>query len=59
MVKSGRDWQCKKAAQKLDIQRYNLKKANERDVKEQYQVTTTNKSAALENLDDNEDIYRA
>jgi hypothetical protein len=30
--------------------RFDLKKLNEGDVKEQYQVTTRNKFAALENL---------
>jgi hypothetical protein len=33
----------------MDMKRLNLKKLNEREVKEQYQVTITNKSAALEN----------
>jgi hypothetical protein len=40
----------KQAAQKIDTERFNLKKLNEGDVKEQYQLTIRNKSAALENL---------
>jgi glycine betaine/choline ABC-type transport system substrate-binding protein len=49
----------KRAAQKTDTERFNLKKLNEGEVKEQYHVTIRNKSAALENLDDNGDINRA
>jgi hypothetical protein len=39
----------KRAAQKIDMDRFNLKKLNMEDVKEQYQVTIRNKFAALEN----------
>jgi hypothetical protein len=49
----------KKATQKIDMERFNVKKLNEGDVKEQYQVTIRNESAALENLDDSGDIKRA
>jgi hypothetical protein len=49
----------KRAAQKIDTERCNLKKLKEGDVKEQYQVTIRNESAALENLEDNGDINRA
>jgi hypothetical protein len=38
--------------------RFNVKKLNDGDVKEQYQVTIRNKCAALENLEDNGDINR-
>jgi hypothetical protein len=38
----------KRAAQKIDMERFNLKKLNEGDVKEQYQVTIRNKFAGLE-----------
>jgi ribosomal protein S25 len=48
----------KQAAQKIQMEIFNLKKLNERDVKEQYQVTIRNKFAALENLEDNGDINR-
>jgi hypothetical protein len=46
----------KRAAQKIDTERFNVKKLNEGDVKEQYQVTIRNKFAALENLEDSGDI---
>jgi hypothetical protein len=36
--------------------RFNVKKLNEGDFKEQYQVTIRNKFAALENLEDSGDI---
>jgi DNA repair ATPase RecN len=49
----------KRASQKVDTERFNLKKLNEGDVKEQYQVTIRNKFAALENLEDSRDINRA
>jgi hypothetical protein len=49
----------KQAAQKIDTERFNVKKLNEGDVKEQYRVTTRNKSAALENLEDSGDIKKA
>jgi glycine betaine/choline ABC-type transport system substrate-binding protein len=49
----------KRAAQKIDMKRFNLKKLNEGEVKEQYQVTIRKKSAARENLEDNAGINRA
>jgi hypothetical protein len=42
----------KRAAQKVDTERFNVKKLNEGDGKEQYQVTVRNKFEALENLKD-------
>jgi hypothetical protein len=49
----------KRMVKKMGLERFNLKQLNEEEVKEQYQVTTKNKYAALENLDDNGDINRA
>jgi hypothetical protein len=49
----------KRAARKVDTERFNVKKLNEGDVKQQYQVTIRNKSAALENLEDSGDINGA
>jgi hypothetical protein len=49
----------KRAAQKVDTGRFNVKKLDEGDVKEQYQVTIRNKFAALESLEDSGDINRA
>jgi hypothetical protein len=42
---------CKRASQKIDTERFSVKKLNEGHLKEQYQVTITNKFAALENLE--------
>jgi uncharacterized FlaG/YvyC family protein len=49
----------KRAAQKVDTERFNVKKLNEGDVNEQYQVTIRNKFSALENLEDSGDINGA
>jgi glycine betaine/choline ABC-type transport system substrate-binding protein len=49
----------KRAAQKVDTERFNVKKLNEGDIKEKYQVTIRNKFASLENLEDSGDIKRA
>jgi hypothetical protein len=40
----------KQTVKKMHMERFNLKKLNEGEVKEQYQVTIKNKFAALENL---------
>jgi hypothetical protein len=48
----------KRVVKKMNMEIFNLKQLNEEEVKEQYQVTIKNKSAALENLDDNGDINR-
>jgi len=48
----------KQAAQRIDRKRFNLRKLNEPEVREQCQVEITNRFAALENLDDDEDINR-
>jgi glycine betaine/choline ABC-type transport system substrate-binding protein len=49
----------KRAAQKTDMERYNVKNLDEGNVTEQYQVTIRKKFAALENLEDIGDINRA
>jgi len=49
----------KKAAQKFDGERFNLRKLNELEVKEKYQIEIKNRFAALENLDVDEDVNRA
>ena len=46
------------ATQKFDRQRFNLGKLNEPEVKEQYQIEITNRFAALENLNNDEDVDR-
>jgi hypothetical protein len=42
----------KQAAQRFDRPRFNLRKLNEPEVREQYQIEITNRFAALENLND-------
>ena len=49
----------KQAAQRSDEERFNLRKLNELVVRKQYQIEFTNRSAALENLSDEEDINMA
>ena len=49
----------KQAAQKFDVERFNVRKPSELDVREQYQMKIPNKSAALENLNDGKDINMA
>ena len=48
----------KQAAQKFDRLRFNLKKLNEPEVREQYQIEIGNRFSALENLSDDEDVDR-
>jgi len=45
----------KQAAQRFDRQRFNLRKLNEPEVREQYQIEIRNRFAALENLSEDED----
>jgi hypothetical protein len=42
----------KRPVNKMDLDRFNLKKFNEGEVKEQYQVTIKNRFLPLENLED-------
>jgi len=48
----------KQTAQRFDRQRFNLRKLNEPEVREHYQIEITNRFAALENSDDDEDVNR-
>jgi uncharacterized FlaG/YvyC family protein len=48
----------KQPVNKMDMHRLNLKKLNEGEVKEQYQITIKNRFSALENLEDNGEINR-
>jgi hypothetical protein len=48
----------KQAAQRLDRQRFNLSKLNDLEVRKQYQIDITNRFAALENLNVDEDVNR-
>jgi len=48
----------KQAAQRFDTHRFNLRKLNEPEVREQYQIKITNRFATLENLNNDEDVNR-
>ena len=48
----------KQATQKFEGERYNLRKLNELEVRKQYQIEISIRLAALENLNDSEDINR-
>jgi len=47
------------AAQKFDGERFNLRKLNELEVKEKYQIEITKRFAALENLIVDKNVNRA
>jgi len=49
----------KQETQKLDGERFNLRKLNELEVRKQYQIEISNGFANLENLSNGEDINRA
>jgi hypothetical protein len=49
----------KQSAQKFDVERLNLRKLNELEVRKQYDIKISNRFAALENIGDGEDINRA
>ena len=49
----------KQATHKFDGERFNLRKLNELEVKENYEIGITNRFAALENLNVDEDLNRA
>jgi hypothetical protein len=49
----------KQAAQKFDLEKFNLRELNELEVKKEYQIEITNRFAALENSGDDKDINRA
>jgi len=49
----------KQEAQKYDVERFNIRKLIELEVRKQYQIKISNRFAALENISDNEDINRA
>ena len=51
--------ESKLAAQKFDVQRFNLRKLHELEVRKQYQIKISNRFAALENLSDSDGINRA
>ena len=48
----------KEATQKFDGERFNLRKQNDLEVRQQYQIEITNRFAALESLSDDDNINR-
>jgi hypothetical protein len=49
----------KRARQNFDLERFDLKKLNDLEVKEKYQVEISNRFVALESLDESFDINNA
>jgi hypothetical protein len=49
----------KHASQKLDVERFNIRKLNELEDRKQYEIKISYRFAALENLSDSEDMNRA
>jgi hypothetical protein len=49
----------KQEGQKCNVEKFNLGKLNEPEVKKQYEIKTSYTFQALENLSDSEDINRA
>ena len=49
----------KQTAQKFDMERFNLKKLSELDVRKKYQIKIANRITDLENLSDSQHINRA
>jgi hypothetical protein len=49
----------KQVAHKLDMQRFDLRKLNDAELKKQYQDKITHRFAGLEIFDDNVDMNRA
>ena len=49
----------KQVAQKFDMERFNLRKLNELEVRKQYQIEIMNRFTALDNLSDGKDLNRA
>ena len=46
----------KQEVQKFDVERFNLRKLDELEVRKEYVMKISNRFAALENLNDSEDI---
>jgi hypothetical protein len=49
----------KQAAEKFDVEKFNIRKLNELKVRKQDQIKILKRFAALENLNDSQDIKRA
>jgi hypothetical protein len=49
----------RQAAQIFDVERFNLRKLNELEVRKKYEIKISNRFAALEKLNDSEDVNTA
>jgi hypothetical protein len=49
----------KQEAEKFDVERFNLRKQSELEVRKKYHVKISNRFAVLENLNESENINRA
>ena len=49
----------KQAAQKFDVERFNLRMLSELEVRKQYQIKKSDRFAAVDSLNDSRDINRA
>jgi hypothetical protein len=59
LQKLGRDSARKQATPKTDMERFNLKRLREMEVRKQFQIEISNMFEALENLNNSKDINRA
>jgi hypothetical protein len=55
----GKTGSKQKVTQKFDVERFNLKKLSELEVRKQYQIKISKSYPALENLSDSQNINRA
>jgi len=49
----------KQETQQFDVERFNLRKISELEVRKRHQIRISKRSAVLENLNDSKDIFRA
>ena len=49
----------KQTAQKFEVERFNFRKVSELEIRKQYQIKISKRFAALEHLNDSEDLNRA
>ena len=59
LQKLEKDWQLTNNSKELDVERFNLWELSDQEFRKQYQMKTSNKSAALENLNDSKNINLA
>ena len=59
LQKLGKNRQSVNSSTESNVEKFNLRKLSELEVGTKYQIKISNKFAALENLNDSEDINRA